>query len=57
MLQMLKKWLLSNQNNDNLGKINDCIAFVISNVFKWLLQRYAATCIVSGSYNTGFDRL
>ena len=34
MLQMLKKWLLSNQSNDNLDKIKNCIAFVIGNVFK-----------------------
>ena len=34
MLQMLKKLLLSNQNNDNLDKIKNCIAFVIGNVFK-----------------------
>ena len=35
MLQMLKKKkILSNQNNDNLDKIKNCIAFVIGNVFK-----------------------
>ena len=34
MLQMLKKWLLFNENNDNLDKIKNCIAFVIGNVFK-----------------------
>ena len=34
MLQMLKKWPLSNQNNDNLDKIKNCIAFAIGNVFK-----------------------
>ena len=34
MLHMLKKQPLSNQNNDNLDKIKNCIAFVIGNVFK-----------------------
>ena len=34
MLQMLKKKLLSNQNNGNLDKIKNCIEFVIGNIFK-----------------------
>ena len=34
MLQMLKKKLLSNQINDNLDKIKNCIAFLVGNVFK-----------------------
>ena len=34
MLQMLKNSFLSNQNNDNLDKIKNCIAFVIGNIFK-----------------------
>ena len=34
VLQLLKKELLSNQNNDNLDEIKNCIVFVIGNVFK-----------------------
>ena len=34
MLQMLKQYPFSNQNNENLDKIKKYIAFVIGNVFK-----------------------